>query len=220
MWWGSGAGAEDVFDEEADELRIEQREWKSRMDRRHKEGYRDGLNAGRESTLQDGFNQGYQEGAKKMLAVGQLKGILSAVLSWCQLNRSDPHLITQINQLLSAAAQQEESIFGKLSAAPPEASVGDIMESIEEMGLDPVLEKPEAGCCGNVKGENCCNSSYEVRTCGLDNTASSSQEVCCRTVSDPSGGAKSLKGLCQDCAILLENCGLPMDIAHHFQLQS
>uniref|UniRef100_A0A2K5NQ33 YAE1 maturation factor of ABCE1 n=1 Tax=Cercocebus atys TaxID=9531 RepID=A0A2K5NQ33_CERAT len=67
----------DVFDEEADESLLAQREWQSHMQRRVKEGYRDGIDAGKAVTLQQGFNQGYKEGAEVILNYGRLRGTLS-----------------------------------------------------------------------------------------------------------------------------------------------
>uniref|UniRef100_A0A8C0CTY6 Essential protein Yae1 N-terminal domain-containing protein n=1 Tax=Balaenoptera musculus TaxID=9771 RepID=A0A8C0CTY6_BALMU len=72
-----GPGEEgDVFDEEADESVLVHREWRSHMQRRVKEGYRDGIDAGKAVTLQQGFNQGYKEGAEVIINYGQLRGTL------------------------------------------------------------------------------------------------------------------------------------------------
>lgn len=40
------------------------------------DGLRDGIDAGKEASLQQGFNLGYREGAVKMKAIGQVKGIV------------------------------------------------------------------------------------------------------------------------------------------------
>uniref|UniRef100_A0A8C3VPC6 Essential protein Yae1 N-terminal domain-containing protein n=1 Tax=Catagonus wagneri TaxID=51154 RepID=A0A8C3VPC6_9CETA len=73
-----GPGEEgDVFDEEVDESLLVQREWRSHMQRRVKEGYRGGIEAGKAVTLQQGFNQGYKEGAEVIRNYGQLRGTLS-----------------------------------------------------------------------------------------------------------------------------------------------
>uniref|UniRef100_A0A8C3SBL9 YAE1 maturation factor of ABCE1 n=1 Tax=Chelydra serpentina TaxID=8475 RepID=A0A8C3SBL9_CHESE len=72
--------SEDVFDEDADELHLVQKEWKSTMEKRVKEGYRDGVEAGKELSLQQGFNRGYKQGAEMMMTCGQLKGTLSPTL--------------------------------------------------------------------------------------------------------------------------------------------
>uniref|UniRef100_A0A2K5QY83 YAE1 maturation factor of ABCE1 n=1 Tax=Cebus imitator TaxID=2715852 RepID=A0A2K5QY83_CEBIM len=77
-----GPGDEgDVFDEEADESLLVQREWQSHMQRRVKEGYRDGVDAGKAVTLQQGFNQGYKEGAEVILNYGRLRGTLRIAIT-------------------------------------------------------------------------------------------------------------------------------------------
>lgn len=40
------------------------------------EGYRDGVDAGKAVTLQQGFNQGYKEGAEVIINYGLLRGTL------------------------------------------------------------------------------------------------------------------------------------------------
>lgn len=42
----------------------------------YQDGFRDGIDAGKEASLQQGFNLGYREGADKMKAIGQFKGIV------------------------------------------------------------------------------------------------------------------------------------------------
>uniref|UniRef100_A0A8C5SXD9 Essential protein Yae1 N-terminal domain-containing protein n=1 Tax=Laticauda laticaudata TaxID=8630 RepID=A0A8C5SXD9_LATLA len=71
---------EDVFDEDADEMDIAQKEWKSAMEKRIKEGYREGVEAGKVVTLQQGFNQGYKEAVRVMFECSQLKGIIRYVV--------------------------------------------------------------------------------------------------------------------------------------------
>ncbi|GCB65416.1 OTU deubiquitinase with linear linkage specificity a [Scyliorhinus torazame] len=219
MWRLNAGKSDDVFDEEADELRLSRNEWNISMGQRLKEGYRDGVNAGRESTLQRGFNEGYQEGVKKMLVPGQMKGLLSALLSWYHLNGSDPNLLAKVNQLLGVAAQQEELIFRNLSAPPQETTVGDVTECIEDMGLDTLPEKqPEGGSCSRAEGESC-RSDSEIgnHDHGINSTTLQHQK-CCRTATEIDE-AEMVRQLCRDCALLLKDCDLPSDIALHFQLQ-
>uniref|UniRef100_A0A3B4AI50 Essential protein Yae1 N-terminal domain-containing protein n=2 Tax=Periophthalmus magnuspinnatus TaxID=409849 RepID=A0A3B4AI50_9GOBI len=68
---------EDVFDENADELNLQSREWSSNMKRRVRDGYVDGVDAGEEASLQSGFNLGFREGAAQTVVVGRLKGIVT-----------------------------------------------------------------------------------------------------------------------------------------------
>ncbi|XP_048385337.1 OTU deubiquitinase with linear linkage specificity a [Stegostoma tigrinum] len=218
MWRLGANQSDDVFDEEADELRLSRNEWNISMGQRLKEGYRDGLNAGRESTLQRGFNQGYQEGVKKILVPSQMKGLLSALLSWFQLNGSDPNLLAKVNQLLGVAAQQEELIFRNLCVIPKETSVSDVMECIEDMGLDTLPEKqPEVSSCGDAASKSRDSSSETGNPDPGINNTTSSQMRSCRTT--PGIEAEMVKQLCQDCALLLKDCELPSEIALHFQLQ-
>lgn len=42
----------------------------------YQDGFRDGIDAGKEASLQQGFNLGYREGAVKMKAIGRFKGIV------------------------------------------------------------------------------------------------------------------------------------------------
>ncbi|XP_043544863.1 OTU deubiquitinase with linear linkage specificity a [Chiloscyllium plagiosum] len=217
MWRQDVNQSDDVFDEEADELRPSRNEWNICMGQRLKEGYRDGVNAGRESTLQHGFNQGYQEGVKKMLVLSQIKGLLSALLSWFQLNGSDPNLLTKVNQLLGVATQQEELIFRNLCVSPKETSVTDVMECIEDMSLDTLPEKqPDVNSYTDAASE-IWESGNETGNpdSGINSTLSHLRS--CRTA--PGIESEMVKQLCQDCALLLKDCELPSEIALHFQLQ-
>uniref|UniRef100_A0A8D0CGH7 Essential protein Yae1 N-terminal domain-containing protein n=1 Tax=Salvator merianae TaxID=96440 RepID=A0A8D0CGH7_SALMN len=72
----AGRHSEDVFDKDADEIDVAQKEWKSTMEKRVKEGYTEGVEAGKLQTLQQGFNQGYKEAVRTMIFCGQLKGTL------------------------------------------------------------------------------------------------------------------------------------------------
>uniref|UniRef100_A0AAY4BS30 Essential protein Yae1 N-terminal domain-containing protein n=1 Tax=Denticeps clupeoides TaxID=299321 RepID=A0AAY4BS30_9TELE len=63
MSWVKALGSsEDVFDENADDISLQSKEWKYNMEKRAKDGFRDGINAGKEASLQAGFNQGYRAG--------------------------------------------------------------------------------------------------------------------------------------------------------------
>ncbi|MED6282577.1 hypothetical protein CHARACLAT_033611, partial [Characodon lateralis] len=78
MSWVKAASfsGEDVFDENADDLNLQSKEWTSNMKKRIKDGYVDGVSAGEEASLQVGFNQGFREGAAQTVAVGRLRGIV------------------------------------------------------------------------------------------------------------------------------------------------
>ncbi|XP_078254861.1 OTU deubiquitinase with linear linkage specificity a [Rhinoraja longicauda] len=219
MWRLKANQSDDVFDEEADELRLSRNEWDTCMGQRLKEGYRDGINAGKESTLQHGFNKGYQEGVKKMLVPGQMKGFLSALLSWCQLNRNDPNLVAKVTQLLDVATQQEERIFRNLTSPPRETSVGDVMECIGDLGLDTGPEQPDMDNSNDAQTETNCHSASEIRSHDLGiNSPGLAHHEHCRTASEIDE-AQMVQQLHQDCVLLLKDFEIPIDMPPHFQLQ-
>ncbi|XP_027691549.1 protein YAE1 homolog [Vombatus ursinus] len=141
-----GSADADVFDDEADETLPAQREWKKRVERRVREGYRDGVDAGKAAVLQQGFNQGYKEGAEIIVSYGQLRGTLSALLSWCGLQDRGSPWIEPLSDLLDAVGQCEQSVLQRLTAAPPQPHVADLLDSIQDMDLcpsAPACEKSE-----------------------------------------------------------------------------
>ncbi|XP_020820106.1 protein YAE1 homolog [Phascolarctos cinereus] len=127
----------DVFDDEADETLPAQREWKNRVERRVREGYRDGVDAGKAAVLQQGFNQGYKEGAEVVVSYGQLRGTLSALLSWCGHQDSGSPWIEPLSDLLDAVGQCEQSTLQRLTAVTPQPHVADLLDSIQDMDLCP-----------------------------------------------------------------------------------
>lgn len=156
-----GAGVDgDVFDEDADESLVVRREWQSNMQRRVKEGYRDGIDAGKAVTLQQGFNQGYKEGAESIINYGQLRGTLSALLSWCHLHDSSSALIGKIHNLLDAVGQCEESVLNHLKSVTPQPHVVDLLDSIQDMDLCHGLAEEEK--IDESENERLCDSNADL----------------------------------------------------------
>ncbi|KAG8515100.1 Protein YAE1, partial [Galemys pyrenaicus] len=182
----------DVFDEEADESLLVQREWRSQMQRRVKEGYRDGIDAGKAGTLQQGFNQGYKEGAKVIINYGQLRGTLSALLSWCHLHDNSSALISKINNLLDAVGQCEEYVLKHLKSITLQPHVIDLLDSIQDMDLCHVV--PAEKKIDEAKNETLCENNAEFnknyrKSCGID----CSSIECCRTQEHAHSENPSLK---------------------------
>ncbi|MBN3311218.1 OTU deubiquitinase with linear linkage specificity a [Amia ocellicauda] len=194
------SSGEDVFDEDVDDLNLQSKEWICNMEKRVKDGYRDGVDEGKEASLQHGFNAGYRQGALGMAAIGQLKGVLSALQCWCRLQPPDTgHSLSMVNSLLQAVVKQEELMIERLRTAPQPANVGDITDVIEDMGMGcPASESSGSGCC---------------RT-GEDQGSGDSLRNSCTT-------EQSLGQLIKDCADLVENLRLPEELLHHLhQLKS
>lgn len=216
--WVRGPGVEgDVFDEEADEALLVQREWRSHMQRRVKEGYRDGVDAGKAVTLQQGFNQGYKEGADVIINYGQLRGTLSALLSWCHLHDSTSALISKINNLLDAVGQCEEYVLKHLKSITSEPHVVDLLDSLQDMNLCHVAlaekkideAKDERLCKNNAEFNKNCSKSLSGVDCSF--------LECCRTQEHAHSENPSLAWVLEQTTNLVKQLGVSVDVLQHLK---
>ncbi|XP_029467684.1 protein YAE1 homolog [Rhinatrema bivittatum] len=178
---GVGACSDEVFDEEANELQLAHREWKSVMEQRVKEGYRDGVDAGKGVSLQQGLNQGYKEGAHLIVRSGKLRGILSALLSWCRLQEADCALLARISDLLDAVGRYEERVLRHLSSAPLQPQPAELLDAIQDMGLQ--CDAQPGQCGGSEDGAFGERVPDAVTACYKSNSeaeAAPSRLECCR----------------------------------------
>ncbi|XP_048367535.1 protein YAE1 homolog [Sphaerodactylus townsendi] len=206
---------EDVFDEDADEMGIAQKEWKSAMEKRVKEGYREGVEAGKELTLQKGFNEGYEEAAKIMFSCGQLKGNVSALLSWCHKSPCDSAVLNTVTDLLNDINKYEEATIKDLSCTHPQSSLADLMDTVEDMDLghEPSPEEQANGIVEPPTGLN------GTQFCGCHCTNGGTdppKSECCRRQRNHTAGVKpTLPWLKERTVNLMEQLGLsPSTLAH------
>ncbi|XP_061230987.1 protein YAE1 homolog [Neopsephotus bourkii] len=218
MAWVQAAvsrSSEDIFDEDADEMYLLQKEWNSTMKKRLKEGYRDGIEAGKELALQEGFNQGYRHGAELMVTCGQFRGILNALLSWCHLNGHDSAL-SEINSLLDAVGKHEEDVLKYLSSTEQQPHLGHILDSVQDMDLNHTApagteyNEVQAGkhADGGSSGENTCRSNGDV---------DSLQSECSKAKLCTDSEKSTLAWVKKQTIWLIEQLGLSLDILHHVQ---
>ncbi|XP_073406108.1 protein YAE1 homolog [Dendrobates tinctorius] len=140
-------GEDEVFDEEADEMKLLQNDWKSNMEKRLKEGYVDGVEAGRERALQTGFNVGYKEGVTLLLPCGELRGTLSALVTWCEVHDADPPTCARLGELLSSVTQCEDNLVKSLSAIHRITPPSDISSALEDMAFTSCSKPSSEGAC-------------------------------------------------------------------------
>lgn len=179
----------------------------------YQDGFRDGIDAGKEASLQQGFNLGYREGAVKMKAIGQFKGIVSALRSWCQ---SQPSISSEpITQLLQKVEKHEEGIFEAMRKAQelPSSSVSELVGEMDDLGVDQ-SDRGGSDCCRNDEGSECCRKGQSDR-CGCD-----------EDISESSAGThtgslfvkdESLEQLLHRCMELVTEMGLPEELRLHIQ---
>ncbi|XP_003797587.1 yae1 domain-containing protein 1 [Otolemur garnettii] len=207
----------DVFDEEADDSVLVEREWRSHMQRRVKEGYREGIDAGKAVALQQGFNQGYKEGAEVIINYGQLRGTLSALLSWCHLHDNSSTLINKINNLLDAAGQCEEYVLKHLKSVTPQPHVVDLSDSIEEMDLCHVV--PAEKKSDEAKDERLCENNAEFNRNGNKSPSGvdCSHLECCRTQEHAPSKNPNLTWILEQTATLVKQLGVSVDVLQHLK---
>ncbi|KAL9968452.1 hypothetical protein ACROYT_G026829 [Oculina patagonica] len=74
-------------------------------------GYREGLESGKETNLQQGFNQGFIYGANISREWGKLRGVLSALMSFASaksIHDLNPNVTAEITELLALVSQMEK----------------------------------------------------------------------------------------------------------------
>ncbi|XP_003470137.1 protein YAE1 homolog [Cavia porcellus] len=214
---GKSGDQGDVFDEDADESLVVQREWRSHMQRRVKEGYREGIDAGKAVALQQGFNQGYKEGAEVIMNYGQLRGTLSALLSWCHLHDNSSTLISKINNLLDAVGHCEEHVLTHLKSITPRPHVGDLLDSIEDMDLCHVV--PAEKKIDEAKDERLYENNAEFNK-NCDNGTRRVDCVCleeCRTKEPAHSANPSLTWILEQTANLVAQLGFSVDVLQHLK---
>lgn len=197
---------EDVFDENADELNLQSKEWTSNMKKRLRDGYVDGVDAGEEASLQLGFNLGFREGAAQTVAVGRLKGIVSAIWCWCQSQHPENPATQTISDLLHQVTQHEDTITEGIrrTLENPPPSVSDVSESMEELEVEQAGEKcKEADCCR--EGEK------------IDMDIPHQPRRLCTGSTDSSDTEDKLMLLLQRCVQIVTELGLPQELIDHIE---
>jgi len=69
---------EDFEDGNQYESKVREREWRKLQTQFVNEGFRDGIDLGKESVLQEGFNQGFKEGSTTGIKFGRMIGVISS----------------------------------------------------------------------------------------------------------------------------------------------
>uniref|UniRef100_A0A8C7VSQ2 OTU deubiquitinase with linear linkage specificity a n=3 Tax=Oncorhynchus TaxID=8016 RepID=A0A8C7VSQ2_ONCMY len=207
---------EDVFDEDADDINLQDKEWKYNMKKRVKDGYVDGIDHGKEASLQLGFNMGYREGAASTRAIGQLKGIISAIQCWCQLQRPDTPTPASVTDLLQRVVKHEDSLMEAMKTAleNPVPSVSDVSENMEDLGVVEV----ESGCCaggGCSKVSGGCRKDSDM---DIGPILPQKPRLSFTLPTDPFAiTGESLEQLLQCCMDIVSELGLPQELIQHLQ---
>nr|XP_040022646.1 OTU deubiquitinase with linear linkage specificity a [Gasterosteus aculeatus aculeatus] len=206
-WIKAVSHSEDVFDEYADDLSLQSKEWTSNMKKRVRDGYVDGVDAGEDASLQAGFDLGFREGAARTVALGRLKGIVSAIYCWCQIQHPESPPPASVTDLLQRVSQHEDEVMDDIRRAleNPPPSVSSVSDSIEDLKV----EQADAGGCGKegCKEMDCCKKG-EKKDPDLPRSASSDV---------PSSSGEGLNSLRLRCLDLVSELELPQELIAHIQ---
>ncbi|KAJ2933159.1 hypothetical protein H1R20_g3887, partial [Candolleomyces eurysporus] len=105
-------------------------------------GYREGITAGKEGALQEGFDSGFaQTGAPLGRQVGRMRGISAAILALSNRGslECDPHIVQETRTI---ASQLAEIRFSDI--APPDLeAVEHAREHMQSTGEDLVVDSEE-----------------------------------------------------------------------------
>lgn len=196
---------EDVFDDSADELSLQSKEWTSNMKKRLRDGYVDGVDTGEEASLQVGFNLGFKEGAAQTVAVGRLRGIVSAIWCWCQIQHPEKPVPSSVTDLLHRVTQHEDKIANGIRNAleNPPPSVSDVSESMEDLEV----ERADRDCCEERCEESDCCRKGETMDLDFPHRP---QRIC-------SGSTEELHLLLQCCVDVVSELGMPQEIIGHIE---
>ncbi|XP_026860173.2 OTU deubiquitinase with linear linkage specificity a [Electrophorus electricus] len=210
--------SDDVFDEDMDDISLQNKEWSSNMEKRTKDGFRDGVDAGKEASLQVGFNLGYREGAIKIKAVGQLKGIISAVQCWTQSRASGSAALSSVTELLRRVERHEEDLLEAMRRVQeqPPVSMSEVVGDLEELFVGRRDQGGSFGCCqGDHASSNHCGRDEESRS------SLQAEDAAEGLPGIHSQGSllmrDSLEQLLHSCTVLLTEMGLPEELTHHVQ---
>ncbi|KAL8585826.1 hypothetical protein ACOMHN_065176 [Nucella lapillus] len=112
---------DDIFDDQLEEEYIAEKDWRKTENDIRKTGYRLGLGAGEEETIQQGFDAGYRAAVNMGFALGRLKGCISAILSVVESTagkdddggrgEENGRLTTQLTDLLNDCAHLQQSVL-------------------------------------------------------------------------------------------------------------
>ncbi|KAG8572546.1 hypothetical protein GDO81_012083 [Engystomops pustulosus] len=112
------------------------------------------MEAGKENSLQSGFNSGYKLGVNLLMPCGEIRGTLSALITWCQIHDSHPSICKQLGELLTSVVQCEDNVVKRLSSIYQISHPSDLSSALEDMDFTSGTKESNEGSCN--LGPDCC----------------------------------------------------------------
>ncbi|KAF8957670.1 hypothetical protein BGZ46_002104 [Entomortierella lignicola] len=186
---------------------IAEKDWSRMNETFGNSGYREGIEEGKEGTLQEGFNQGWSEGVHYGYELGRLRGLISPLIEYLKStstwppNNNNNGSDNQLNKI-----QDKEAWINKANKLVRELIDLDIDNVFDKAFFDDKshtsktlsTDSTKSGCCGgssSLNNDSCCKnetvtSSTEFSDISQSNhqASSSSEGGCC---SSKAGGCNS-----------------------------
>ncbi|GJJ68823.1 hypothetical protein EMPS_01169 [Entomortierella parvispora] len=199
---GNGSGNDDDIwgddDNVSYDRSIAEREWSRLHENFGNSGYLEGIEEGKESTLQDGFNQGWSEGVQYGHELGRLRGLISPLLEYIQSSSRGASNTSSTDLLRSLDETQQKTWIQTASDLVKELIELDIAKVFDKAYFDDGLgpnstsktqqQTTDSGCCGGSSSksgnESCCKSDNKG---DKEESAIPQKSGCCSKPSSASG---------------------------------
>lgn len=138
----------------------------------------------------------------------------SALLSWCHHSGCDSAVLNKMKELLDEVHKYEECVLKNLNYTHLQPHIGDLLDTIEDMDLDPALS-PEQQCNGTTGGKICETDVEFNGQCCKNNRINSFQSECCRRTKDTDSKGPNFTWLKEKTVSLVIQLGLSLDTVEH-----
>ncbi|WIA30877.1 hypothetical protein OEZ86_000932 [Tetradesmus obliquus] len=138
--WGEG-------DSDTPEQAALDREWETRHQQFYNSGYRDGLDEGKELTLQHGFNAGFAEGAHAGFEFGLVRGALQTLVALHNCSTEDKAQVLALLQQLTAVpskALMRDACTALLAQPVADGVATRLSAALQQLDLEDDEPRPDA----------------------------------------------------------------------------
>ncbi|KAF9538643.1 hypothetical protein EC957_006380 [Mortierella hygrophila] len=206
VWEDEGGANDDVWGNDDDvsyDRAIAQKEWDRLHENFGNTGYREGIEEGKEGTLQQGFNQGWSEGVQYGHELGRLRGLISPFLEYIRSSPTAPwsQIEDKEEWITRAAHVVKELVELDIAKVFDKAYFDDGRgPSSSPASNNKEKKKDDGGCCGGSAEGSGVSSCCQNKDVDADVDAGSEAEPTAAGSSTPSTGCcggKGGEGSCQ-----------------------
>ncbi|KAI1317938.1 hypothetical protein EDD11_007460 [Mortierella claussenii] len=177
-WEDDGDAIWDEDDNVSYDRAIAEREWSRLNDTFGNSGYREGIEEGKEGTLQEGFNQGWSEGVHYGHELGRLRGLISPLIEYIKSLPSPPAATASTatslllnNTLIRLQDKDKDAWIQKASELVKELIDLDISKIFDKAFFDDGYK--------STKGKSTSATTFTAESSSRPTSTSTSGAGCC-----------------------------------------